>query len=116
LKDIAKEFKTDIPSVTATLFLTLAMRPLGAFLFGMMADTQLQIQSRVKSLDRSSHLSYTKRILPPMKRAIYYHYRAACFSSTVAIIAPPELTYCDFLSGRQRVEKTGRRGIDWSQV
>ena len=34
LKDIAKEFKTDIPSVTATLFLTLAMRPLGAFLFG----------------------------------------------------------------------------------
>lgn len=38
LKDIAKEFKTDIPSVTATLFLTLAMPPLGAFLFGMMAD------------------------------------------------------------------------------
>jgi MFS transporter, SHS family, lactate transporter len=38
LKDIAKEFKTDIPSVTATLFLTLAMRPLGAFLFGVMAD------------------------------------------------------------------------------
>src|ERR1700751_2457896 len=38
LKDIAKEFKTDIPSVTATLFLTLAMRPLGAFLFGILAD------------------------------------------------------------------------------
>jgi SHS family lactate transporter-like MFS transporter len=37
-KDIAKEFNTDIPSVTATLFLTLAMRPLGAFLFGMVAD------------------------------------------------------------------------------
>src|ERR1700736_4097781 len=37
-RDIAKEFNTDIPSVTATLFLTLAMRPLGAFLFGMMAD------------------------------------------------------------------------------
>jgi len=29
-KDIAKEFNTDIPSVTATLFLTLAMRPLGS--------------------------------------------------------------------------------------
>src|ERR1700738_3012215 len=38
LKDIAKEFKADIPSVTATLFFTLAMRPLGAFLFGIMAD------------------------------------------------------------------------------
>ena len=38
LKDIAKEFKADIPSVTATLFLTLAMRPLGALLFGIVAD------------------------------------------------------------------------------
>jgi SHS family lactate transporter-like MFS transporter len=38
LKDIAKEFKADIPAVTATLFLTLAMRPLGAFLFGIVAD------------------------------------------------------------------------------
>jgi SHS family lactate transporter-like MFS transporter len=37
-KDIAKEFNTDIPAVTATLFLTLAMRPLGAFLFGTLAD------------------------------------------------------------------------------
>jgi SHS family lactate transporter-like MFS transporter len=38
LRDIAIEFKTDIPSVTATLFVTLAMRPLGAFLFGIAAD------------------------------------------------------------------------------
>jgi SHS family lactate transporter-like MFS transporter len=37
-RDIANEFKTDIPSVTATLFFTLAMRPLGAFLFGIAAD------------------------------------------------------------------------------
>jgi SHS family lactate transporter-like MFS transporter len=38
LKDIAKEFTADIPSVTATLFLTLAMRPVGALLFGFVAD------------------------------------------------------------------------------
>jgi SHS family lactate transporter-like MFS transporter len=38
LKDIAKEFTADIPAVTATLFLTLAMRPVGAFLFGLAAD------------------------------------------------------------------------------
>jgi len=38
LRDIAKEFAVDFPSVTATLFLTLAMRPLGAFVFGMAAD------------------------------------------------------------------------------
>jgi MFS transporter, SHS family, lactate transporter len=37
-RDIAKEFNTDIPSVTATLFVTLAMRPLGAFIFGVVAD------------------------------------------------------------------------------
>ena len=37
-RDIAKEFNTDIPSVTATLFVTLAMRPLGAFIFGVAAD------------------------------------------------------------------------------
>jgi SHS family lactate transporter-like MFS transporter len=38
LKDIAKEFNADIPAVTATLFLTLAMRPVGALLFGIVAD------------------------------------------------------------------------------
>src|SRR6202045_2641633 len=37
LKDIAKEFKADIPSVTATLFLTLAVRPVGALCFGIVA-------------------------------------------------------------------------------
>jgi SHS family lactate transporter-like MFS transporter len=38
LKRIAGDFGTDIKSVTYALFLTLAMRPLGAFLFGRFAD------------------------------------------------------------------------------
>ena len=38
IKDIAKEFGTDIKAVTFTIFLTLAMRPLGAFIFGFIAD------------------------------------------------------------------------------
>ena len=38
IKDIAKEFGTDVTAVTFTLFLTLAMRPLGALLFGVIAD------------------------------------------------------------------------------
>jgi SHS family lactate transporter-like MFS transporter len=38
IKDIAKEFGTNVTAVTFTLFLTLAMRPLGAFLFGVIAD------------------------------------------------------------------------------
>ncbi|HEY0912499.1 MAG TPA: MFS transporter [Bradyrhizobium sp.] len=38
LKDIAAEFHTDISNVTLAILLTLAMRPVGAFLFGRAAD------------------------------------------------------------------------------
>src|SRR6266404_9453536 len=38
IEDIAKELGTNVTAVTFTLFLTLAMRPLGAFLFGVIAD------------------------------------------------------------------------------
>jgi SHS family lactate transporter-like MFS transporter len=38
LKDIAAEFHTDISNVTLAILLTLAMRPIGAFIFGRAAD------------------------------------------------------------------------------
>jgi MFS transporter, SHS family, lactate transporter len=38
LKDIAAEFNTDISNVTLAILLTLAMRPIGAFVFGRAAD------------------------------------------------------------------------------
>jgi MFS transporter, SHS family, lactate transporter len=38
LKDIAGEFDTQISNVTIAILLTLAMRPIGAFLFGRAAD------------------------------------------------------------------------------
>ena len=38
LKRIAVDFGTDVKSVTYAIFLTLAMRPVGAFLFGRIAD------------------------------------------------------------------------------
>jgi MFS transporter, SHS family, lactate transporter len=38
LKDIALEFKTEITDVTFAILLTLAMRPIGAYLFGRAAD------------------------------------------------------------------------------
>lgn len=38
LKDIAQEFGTDVKSVSYALFLTLAARPVGAFIFGRAAD------------------------------------------------------------------------------
>ena len=38
LKDIATEFGTDVSNVTLAILLTLAMRPIGAFIFGRAAD------------------------------------------------------------------------------
>ncbi len=38
LPAIAKDFNTDIPAIAATIAVTLAFRPLGAFIFGLMAD------------------------------------------------------------------------------
>jgi SHS family lactate transporter-like MFS transporter len=38
LKDIATEFGTDVKAVSYALFLTLAARPVGAFIFGRVAD------------------------------------------------------------------------------
>ncbi|NML32290.1 MFS transporter [Paraburkholderia antibiotica] len=38
LKDIAQEFNTDIPAVAFAIMLTLMMRPLGALIFGWLAD------------------------------------------------------------------------------
>ncbi|HXZ02784.1 MAG TPA: MFS transporter [Stellaceae bacterium] len=38
LKDIAAEFGTQVTSVTVAILLTLAMRPIGAFIFGRAAD------------------------------------------------------------------------------
>jgi SHS family lactate transporter-like MFS transporter len=38
LKDIAQEFHVEIPEVATAIFLTLAMRPVGALIFGLAAD------------------------------------------------------------------------------
>src|SRR5437868_7826947 len=37
-RDIAKEFNTEVSSVAVAVVLTLAMRPIGAFIFGRAAD------------------------------------------------------------------------------
>ncbi len=38
ITDIAREFGSDVPSVATAIALTLALRPVGAFLFGRLAD------------------------------------------------------------------------------
>src|SRR6202790_5783507 len=35
---LATQFQTKVSAITEAIFLTLAMRPVGAFLFGLMAD------------------------------------------------------------------------------
>jgi len=35
---LASQFQTKVSDITEAIFLTLAMRPVGAFLFGLMAD------------------------------------------------------------------------------
>ena len=49
LKDIAAEFHTDISNVTLAILLTLAMRPIGAFIFGRAADRSVP-QNSLKRL------------------------------------------------------------------
>ena len=44
LKDIAAEFHTDISDVTFAILLTLAMRPIGAFLFGRAATASAAVR------------------------------------------------------------------------
>jgi SHS family lactate transporter-like MFS transporter len=38
IQAIAKDFQTDVPAIAASLFVTLAFRPIGALVFGLMAD------------------------------------------------------------------------------
>src|SRR5438093_9675460 len=38
MPSVAKEFNTDIPAVAATISITLAFRPVGAVIFGLLAD------------------------------------------------------------------------------
>jgi SHS family lactate transporter-like MFS transporter len=38
LKHIAEEFHTDVSAVSVAIFLTLAMRPVGALLFGLASE------------------------------------------------------------------------------
>ena len=52
LKDIALEFKTDITNVTFAILLTLAMRPIGAYLFGRAAEA-----GEVRQAERQDWLS-----------------------------------------------------------
>ncbi|MFI4867373.1 MAG: MFS transporter [Steroidobacterales bacterium] len=76
LKRIAGDFGTDVKSVTYAIFLTLAMRPVGAFLFGRMADHFGRRPALMASVLLYSGMEFASAFAPSLRvflvlRALY---------------------------------------------
>lgn len=66
-KRIAAEFGADVTRVTFALFLTLAMRPLGAFLFGRIADRHGRRPALMASVLAYSTMEFISAFAPSLK-------------------------------------------------
>jgi MFS transporter, SHS family, lactate transporter len=76
LKRIAGDFGTDVKSITYAIFLTLAMRPVGAFLFGRMADRFGRRPALMASVLLYSAMEFASAFAPSLRvflvlRALY---------------------------------------------
>jgi MFS transporter, SHS family, lactate transporter len=76
LTDIAKEFDSDVTDVTVAILLTLAMRPIGAFLFGRAADHFGRRPTLMVNIALYSVLEFTSGFAPSLTallilRALY---------------------------------------------
>jgi MFS transporter, SHS family, lactate transporter len=76
LDHIAHDFRTDLKGVTYALFLTLAMRPVGAFLFGRLADRYGRRPALVASVFAYSAMEFASALAPSLSvflalRALY---------------------------------------------
>lgn len=76
LSRIASDFHTDVTHVTYALFLTLAMRPVGAFLFGRFADHYGRRPSLMASVIAYSVIEFASAFAPSLAvflvlRALY---------------------------------------------
>jgi MFS transporter, SHS family, lactate transporter len=76
LKRLAGDFGTDVKSVTYAIFLTLAMRPVGAFLFGRVADHFGRRPALMASVLLYSAMEFASAFAPSLKvflvlRALY---------------------------------------------
>jgi MFS transporter, SHS family, lactate transporter len=63
---IAHDFHTDVKSVTYALFLTLAMRPIGAFLFGRLADRRGRRPALIASVLCYSAVEFASALSPSL--------------------------------------------------
>jgi SHS family lactate transporter-like MFS transporter len=76
LKDIAAEFHTEISNVTIAISLTLAMRPIGAFVFGRAADRWGRRPTLIVNILAYSALEFASGFAPSLTvlivlRALY---------------------------------------------
>jgi SHS family lactate transporter-like MFS transporter len=76
LRRIAGDFGTDVKSITYAIFLTLAMRPVGAFLFGRVADHYGRRPALMASVLLYSAMEFASAFAPSLKvflvlRALY---------------------------------------------
>ncbi len=90
LKYIAEEFHTDVPAVSVAILLTLAMRALGALIFGLAADrygrritlmSDVLLYSLFEFLSRLLPASATKRRMCALARRRPRSRMARCESS-----------------------------------
>jgi len=73
---IAGDFGTDVKNITYALFLTLAMRPIGAFLFGRLADRYGRRPALMASVLAYSFMEFASAFAPSLQaflvlRALY---------------------------------------------
>jgi SHS family lactate transporter-like MFS transporter len=76
LKRLADDFGTDVKNVTYAIFLTLAMRPVGAFLFGRLADHFGRRPALMASVLAYSAMEFASAFAPSLQvflvlRALY---------------------------------------------
>ena len=74
LKRIAADFDTEVKSVTWAIFLTLAMRPVGAFLFGRLADRYGRRPALMASVLSYSIMEFASAFAPSL--TIFFVLRA----------------------------------------
>src|SRR5258707_13401937 len=64
VRDVAKEFGTDITAVSFAIWLPVAIRPLGAFLFGLMAHPRRPPPTPKFAILCCSVVEVSKRLAP----------------------------------------------------
>jgi SHS family lactate transporter-like MFS transporter len=99
LKDIAQEFNTQITEVTFAILLTLAMRPVGAYLFGRAADRWGRRPTLMVNILLYSFIEFASGFAPSLTVPITGLMHPANWARLCALNA-----HIDFATERCRIE------------